>query len=163
MVIGTHKTTGKRKAVTYEEQDLDDDVQMNDAPPLRPEAELDEYKSPMKKLRAEMDSSSPILPQQDIQGTSSELRKTYPFRCPKTQVLTVARLKASESGDDDDSPSSKRQKPRESPTATGGEGKEQAIAQLHTLFDKLPTDAVYMNKPHASFASDVEGKRYHPL
>ncbi|KAG9042926.1 hypothetical protein FS837_010210, partial [Tulasnella sp. UAMH 9824] len=115
MVIRTRAATGKRNAATYGEQDWH--VQMNDAPPPPSEAELDKYEPPMKKLRTGLDSSSPIPPQQDVQ--------------------------ASDAGDDDKSSSRQRRDPRESATATTDEGEEQAMAQLHTLFDKLPTDVIY--------------------
>ncbi|KAG8914239.1 hypothetical protein FRC00_000286 [Tulasnella sp. 408] len=168
MVVRARATTGKRKAVTYEEQDWDDDVQMNDASP--PPPELDGHEPKMKKLRTGMDSSSPIPPQHEVQGTprGSELRKTYPLRCPKTQVLTITLWKALESDVDYKSSSNEKRKPRESATDPRSEGEEQAMAPLQTLFDKLPTDLVYMNKPHASFTPHVEvcgkkrGKEWNP-
>ncbi|KAG9042931.1 hypothetical protein FS837_010215 [Tulasnella sp. UAMH 9824] len=123
MVITTRRTAGKGKAVTYKEPDSDDDIQMNDATPPPAKGELDEQEPPMKKLRTGINSSSPIPPQQDVQ--------------------------ASESDDDYEASSSKKRKSPKSAAATKGKGKSKdkgkAKAQLHTLFDKLPTDVVYLS------------------
>ncbi|KAG9042928.1 hypothetical protein FS837_010212 [Tulasnella sp. UAMH 9824] len=75
---------------------------------------------------------------------------------PLTSPNKTSRTLQEEPGTDDDYEilDNKKRKPRKSPTSTG-KGKGKAKAQLHTLFDRLPTDIIYMNKPHAALAFDV--------
>ncbi|KAG8896285.1 hypothetical protein FRC01_011904 [Tulasnella sp. 417] len=122
MVVTTRRTAGKGKVVKYEEQDSDDDVQMTDLPPASPKAEIDAQEPPMKKLRTGSDASSPTPSRQDLQVSEAE--------------------------DDYEASTSKKRKLRKSAAVTKGKGKGKAKAQLDTLFDKLPTDVVYMIFSH---------------
>ncbi|KAG8896321.1 hypothetical protein FRC01_011883 [Tulasnella sp. 417] len=119
MVVTTRRTAGKGKVVKYEEQDSDDDVQMTDLPPTSPKAEIDAQEPPMKKLRTGNDASSPTPSRQDHQLSEAE--------------------------DDYEASTSKKRKLRKSAAVTKGKGKGKAKAQLDTLFDKLPTDVVYLS------------------
>ncbi|KAG8965768.1 hypothetical protein FRC05_003027 [Tulasnella sp. 425] len=126
MAVATRMKTGKGTRVKYEKQDSDDDAQMDDVQITTPKVEVDTEEPPRKKLRTELRSPSPSTPAADAKSAEDP-----------------------ESDDDYRISQSKKQKPRKSSSSTSkAKGKGKAKAQLDTLFDKLPTDVVYMIFSH---------------
>ncbi|KAG8962229.1 hypothetical protein FRC00_009960 [Tulasnella sp. 408] len=126
MGLATRGKRGNGKVIEYEEQDSDDDDLTKEAIGTPLQSEDDRGEPPVKKLRR-------YVQKPDVLQPPSATR-------PNIDLQT-------ESGSDDDYETShnKKRKPRKSFSSTSKvKGKGKGRARLHALFDKLPTDIIYM-------------------
>ncbi|KIO15698.1 hypothetical protein M407DRAFT_34714 [Tulasnella calospora MUT 4182] len=119
MVLVTRRNTGKQDVVEYREQDSDDDRPMKDIVRIPPRTAEE---PPTKKLCRGLRILSPTSSDEDFNSARED----------------------PESDDDQEISDSKKREPYTLPAAASKvKGKGKAKGQLHTLFDKLPTDVVY--------------------